>query len=140
MNKIHGKKKKKDSKQKEENIVDLSNPYAFNEGDVDLELYFRPLIINVGEKVPDIPPEVFRRLHSLGYLTIFGAKIWAAVHSENWRHREAAAQAVLNFIEMPLPSKYLDGKSKKLFLACMEMAKIACEDKILQIYFIGKYI
>lgn len=38
---------------------------------------------------------------------------------------------------MPLPDKYLDGKSKVLFLACMELAKIACEDKILSIYFIG---
>jgi len=38
---------------------------------------------------------------------------------------------------MPLPEKYLNGKSKRLFLACMEMAKIACEDKILQIFFIG---
>lgn len=38
---------------------------------------------------------------------------------------------------MPLPDKYLNGKSKLLFLACMELSKIACEDKILSIYFIG---
>lgn len=38
---------------------------------------------------------------------------------------------------MPLPVKYLEGKSKRLFLAAMEMAKIACEDKILSIYFTG---
>ena len=31
----------------------------------------------------------------------------------------------------------MEGRSKKLFLACMEMARIACEDKILQIYYIG---
>lgn len=31
----------------------------------------------------------------------------------------------------------MNGKSKKLFLACMEIAKIACDDKILQIYYIG---
>ena len=47
------------------------------------------------------------------------------------------AQAVLNFLEMPLPDKYMNGKSKKLFLASMEFAKIAMEDKILSIYFIG---
>lgn len=38
---------------------------------------------------------------------------------------------------MPLPKKYLEGKSKRLFEASMEMARIACEDKILQIYLIG---
>lgn len=38
---------------------------------------------------------------------------------------------------MPLQEKYLNGKSKKLFLASLEMAKIATEDKILSIYNIG---
>jgi hypothetical protein len=38
---------------------------------------------------------------------------------------------------MPLPDRYLNGKSKKLFLSSMEFAKLAMEDKILQIYFIG---
>ncbi len=38
---------------------------------------------------------------------------------------------------MPLPDKYMNGKSKKLFLASMEFAKIAMEDKILSIYFLG---
>ena len=38
---------------------------------------------------------------------------------------------------MPLPKKYLDGKSKKLFGATMEFAKLATDDKILQIYLIG---
>ena len=33
--------------------------------------------------------------------------------------------------------KYLNGKSKKLFLSALEVAKIACEDKLLQIYFVG---
>ena len=38
---------------------------------------------------------------------------------------------------MPLPEKYLNGNSRILFLACMELAKLAVEDKILSIYFIG---
>jgi centrosomal protein CEP104 len=45
--------------------------------------------------------------------------------------REAVAQGVLNFLEMPLPSRYLNGKTKKLFLSSMEMAKVAMEDKIM---------
>lgn len=91
----------------------------------------KPLLSNAGVKVPEIPAEILRRLQNLGYLTVFGARVWCCIHSDNWRLREAAAQAVLNFIEMPLPDKYLNGKSKKLFLASMEMARISTEDKIL---------
>jgi len=42
---------------------------------------------------------------------------------------------VLNYIEMPLQKKYQNGKSKKLFLACMEMVKLGLDDKVLSIYF-----
>jgi len=91
-----GRKKKKEVKKtvkKTEDVLDVnfSNPYAFNEGDIDLDQYFRPLIVNAGEPMKDIPVEVLRRLHHLGYLNIFGAKVWTAAHSENWRIREAAA-------------------------------------------------
>ena len=71
-------------------VYNFNNPFSFNEGDVDLELYLRPLLANAGEKVLDIPAEVLRRLYNMHYLTIFGAKCWTAVNSENWRHREAA--------------------------------------------------
>jgi centrosomal protein CEP104 len=133
--------KKKFQKKKEENdgAIDIGfkNIFNYNEGDVDLELYFKPLLNNAGESLKEINVEVLRRLHHLGYLTVFGARVWTGMHNESWRVREAAAQAVLNFIEMPLLEKYLNGKSKRLFLASMEVAKIACEDKLLQIYFIG---
>jgi len=46
--------------------------------------------------------EELRRLDHLGFLTIFGARIWTGIHVPNWRHREAAAKAVLRFLEMPL--------------------------------------
>jgi hypothetical protein len=32
---------------------------------------------------------------------------------------------------MPLPNRYADGKTKKLFLSSMELAKMAMEDKIM---------
>ncbi|KRX06659.1 Armadillo-type fold [Pseudocohnilembus persalinus] len=132
-------KKKKEviKKVDDDQLSKFNNPFVFNEGDVDLELYFKPLISQTGGTVEDVPAEILRRLYNLGYLTVFGAKVWTAIHSENWRHREAAAQAVLNFIEMPLPEKYLNGNSRLLFLACMELSKLAVEDKILSIYFIG---
>ena len=97
------------------------------------------MLAQAGEKIQDIPIEILRRLHQLGYLNVFGARAWTGIHSESWRIREAIAQAVLNFLEMPLPDKYVTGggKTKKLFLATMEFSKLCLEDKILQIYFIG---
>jgi centrosomal protein CEP104 len=44
--------------------------------------------------------------------------------------------AVLQYIELPLNSRHI-GKSQNLFLACVEMARLISEDKILEIYFIG---
>ena len=99
-------KKKKPGKEKPSEKLDIGgiskNIFNHNEGDRDLELYFKPLILGAGENVKEINIEILRRLHHLGYLTIFGAKIWTSAHNEHWRVREAATQAVLNFIEMPL--------------------------------------
>lgn len=97
-------KKRKLKKEKEEEDIRTKfiNPFNYNEGDVDLELYFKPLLAGIGEKLSECNVEILRRLWHKGYLTIFGARVWNAINSENWRHREAAAQAVLNFIEMPL--------------------------------------
>ena len=99
-------KKKKTGKEKPSEKLDMGgtskNIFNHNEGDRDLELYFKPLILGAGENVKEINIEILRRLHHLGYLTVFGAKIWTSAHNENWRVREAATQAVLNFIEMPL--------------------------------------
>ena len=99
-------KKRKIKKEKEEEDIKARfiNPFNYNEGDVDLELYFKPLLSGIGEKLGECNVEILRRLYHKGFLTIFGARVWNAINSENWRHREAAAQAVLNFIEMPLVS------------------------------------
>lgn len=58
------------------------------------------------------------------YLDILGARIWISAHSENWRQRQAAVQAVLNFSQDTLPERYKDGKTRNLFLALMEFARI----------------
>jgi hypothetical protein len=67
---------------------------------------------------------------------VVGVKLWSALHSETWRHRESAAQAFLDFVSGPLLPKY-EGKSKKIFLAACDVAQTACRDKLLQIYFLG---
>ena len=88
--------------EKEEDFDVFKNPLNFNEGDVDLDIYFKPLFANIGDKSCDHNVELLRRLFNMGYLTVFGARVWCAIYCDNWRHREAAAQAVLNFLEMPL--------------------------------------
>ena len=44
-------------------------------------------------------------------------------------------EAVLNFAQDKLPERYKDGRTKNLFLALMEFARINAEDKVLQIYY-----
>jgi len=64
--------------------------------------------------------------------------LWNALNSEGWRHREAAAKAFLMFMEAPKLDKYKDKDgANQYFRACMHVAKLACNDKLLQIYFIG---
>jgi len=84
------KEEKKQEKDEDEIVANYNNPFAYNEGDDDLNSYFLPLLSKTGDHVPEMPTEIFRRLHNLGYLTIFGAKIWSCINSENWRLREAS--------------------------------------------------
>lgn len=60
-----------------------------------------------------------------------GIRLWNAIHSENWRAREAAVVAYANFLNK-LPPKY-SKDTKKLFQATVDLAKIALEDPLLQI-------
>ena len=94
------------------------------------------MISAAGGNVEKLGIEALRRALSDGTLLVVGVKVWSALHSDTWRHREAAAQALLDYISGPLKKKYI-GKTKKLFLAACDVAQIACRDKLLQIYFIG---
>jgi hypothetical protein len=78
---------------------------------------------------------LLRKYEQLQLLDILGARIWISTHSENWRQRAAAVQAVLDFSENKLPERYQDGKTRNLFEALMEFARINAEDKVLQIYY-----
>lgn len=74
-----------------------------------------------GGNIEKLGLEALRRALSDGTLLVVGVKLWTALHSDSWRHREAAAQAFFDFISGPLPKKYI-GKTKKLFLAACEIA------------------
>lgn len=80
--------------------------------------------------------EALRRALNDGTLLVVGVKLWSALHSDTWRHREAASLAFIEFLQAPTLPKY-EGKSKKLFLAACDVADQAMRDKLLQIYFVG---
>ena len=108
----------------------------YNEGDKDLEKFLNPLLATTGIPLEVHIQEELRVLFEKGILQIFGARLWSALNSESWRLREAASSAYLQYIEGQIPEKY-NGNTKNLFLATIEIAKICCNDKLLQIYFIG---
>lgn len=97
-----------------------------------------PLLKTAGGNIANLDIEVLRRALSDGTLTITGVKLWNALHSDNWRHREAAVEAFSQFLSDPkgLPPKFKNA-TKELFLATLDIAMIACRDKLLQIYFLG---
>lgn len=112
------------------------NPLNYNIGDTLLEPYFKPLLLEARGTVDDVGVERLTKLHHLGLLEVFGANVWKGIYSTNWRVRRAAAQAVLNYIEMKANSDTI-GSSTNLFLACVELSRMISEDKLLEIYFIG---
>ena len=63
--------------------------------------YFDPLIkksnsSEVGNLAKDLGN--FKRAESDATIKVTGVKVWNSLHSENWRIREAAITAFLNFI------------------------------------------
>jgi centrosomal protein CEP104 len=111
-----------------------------NQGDIELESYFRPLSEALGNKISknieEGSYEFLSRMSSLGLLNVFGVGVWAAICHSNWRMREASITAVMNYLKGS-HNKRLAEKTKKLFLSCCELAKAVCDDKIPLIYISG---
>ena len=80
-----------DQKKKDNDINIKGDPLEFNDGDVDLEPFLKPLLSAAGGNVEKLGLEALRRALSDGTLLVVGVKLWSALHSETWRHREAAA-------------------------------------------------
>ena len=66
-----------------------------NEGDDDLRPYLDPLLRQIGGNIQALETDTLRRALSDGTLTVCGAKLWNAIHSDTWRHREASCEAFL---------------------------------------------
>ena len=78
-------------KSKESDINIKGDPLEFNDGDLDMEPYLKPLLAAAGGNVEKLGLEALRRALSDGTLLVCGVKLWSALHSETWRHRESAA-------------------------------------------------
>lgn len=122
---------------KQSNTVDVGrDPLEYNEGDDDIDPYLNPKLIEAGGKVVDLENSVLKRALHSGTLLVTGVKLWSALHSESWRHRDAAARAFLEYIQAPMKPKYIN-KTRKLFRAAIDVAMEACNDKLPQIYHTG---
>ena len=72
----------------------------------------------------------------MGMLTCTGVRLYSALIGDDWKMRDAAVRAFLEFIENPLPGRYLY-KSFPLFQTCIEICKLTCSDKVVQIFIEG---
>lgn len=123
----------KKTKKEEVQQVKPDDPYEHNEGDNDLEPYLRPKLNEAGGVVRSAEYDILRQADQRKVLRTVGAKLWSALHSENWRHREAAVRALLEFLEAPLLPKY-ENDTRRLFRSALDLAHISTDDKVLSIY------
>jgi centrosomal protein CEP104 len=71
-------------------------------------------------------------------MEVIDRRVWQGQVSSNWRHREAAANSVLKYVESGAQEMCKkEGTSKTMYLAMCEFARNCCDDKILSIYFTG---
>ena len=143
-------KVKKENNEKKENKFDeseynnpkinkkeiFSNELEYNQGDKDLEPYFVPRAKNAGGKIQNHDVNKLKRALRMGILSCTGVRLYSALIGYDLKMREAAVCAFLEFIENPLPTRYLN-KSLPLFLTCIEICKVTCYDKDDTIYMVG---
>jgi len=120
-------------KEKKEQFLD---ELQYNQGDKDLEPFFVPRAKNAGGNIQSPDINKLRRAHRMGMLTCTGVRLYSALIGDDWKMREAAVRAFLEFIENPLPGIYLY-KSFPLFQTCIEICKLTCADKVVQIFIEG---
>jgi hypothetical protein len=117
-------------------VEEYKDELQYNQGDRDLEPYFAPLARHAGGKIPDIGADKLRRALRQGVLTVTGVRLYSSLLGEDWKMREAAVKAFLEYIQNPLIPRYYN-KTLPLFNAAIEVVKYASEDKVIQIYLEG---
>lgn len=128
--------RRREKKKEVDEEKNFDDPFVYNEGDLDLEPYFRPRFNEAGGKLELAAMDILKRAHNDKFLKVIGARLWSCIFSSNWRHREAAVKAFFDFIDAPLLQKY-ENDTRGLFRAAIGIALIACEDKVMPIYLYG---
>jgi len=93
---------KKPKAEKEENINAKNAGLTANIGDTELEPYLTPLLNAAGGALKELNVEALKSVLEKGLLDVCGVRLWNAIHSESWRHREAAGTAFLQYLEAPI--------------------------------------
>jgi len=92
-------------KKEDEKFVD---ELQYNQGDKDLEPYFAPLARNAGGNIPSPDLTILKQAHKKGILNVTGVRLFSALICDNWKLREAAVKAWLEFIENPLVMNHIN--------------------------------
>ena len=74
----------------------------YNQGDKDLEPYFSPLVLNIKGKVPEIDINLLRRAQNQKVLQVTGIRLYSSLVGDDWKMREAAVKAFLEFLQNPI--------------------------------------
>lgn len=114
-------------------------PYNSGVGNSDLDAFFEKLALKYNalrDVIMERDCEVVSRIESMGIIEVFGPRIWFCVADSNWRLREVAGKAVVEYTQSEFVRKF-SGKTEKLFVSCCEFAKLLCADKVTQIYIEG---
>ena len=94
-------KPKSPSKVVDENDLKISGMEIhpdLTQGDKDLEPFLKPLLKKAGSNLKTLEFAIKRRPDHEGTLDVVGIRIWNAIHSENWRVRDAATEALHQFL------------------------------------------
>ena len=84
--------------------------FELNQGDDEFASFIDPLLNQAGVNQP-LVEDVGNRALFENIVQTVGAKLWAAIHSDQWRYREAGMHSFKNYLETinqagTLPEKY----------------------------------
>ena len=96
-----------------------------NVGDFELKQYLDPLLRNADGELKKLVSEQFQSGAAI-IIDCVGNRMWAALNSNNWKHREAAATAFLQYLGESPTHRYQQAGTEDLFRASVLIASHLC--------------
>jgi len=91
---------------KDNENIDVDVNLELNAGDLDLKPYLDPLLRNVGGSLKNLSQEQVNNGNATSIIECGGNKMWFALNSSHWKHREAAATAFMQYLEAAPAPRY----------------------------------